>query len=108
YYGQKRGQMVQTQSTLNQRAYARLVDVGGQLRDQRVDQAKEKDQFRNLVTDGDGSVNAGRSIAEFGVGARLYSLGGGASNESISVKSINALPINGRAAQSLYELRPSG
>ena len=44
YYGNKRGQMVQTQSTFNQKSYARMVDIGeGQLRDQKdVNEAEEQ------------------------------------------------------------------
>ena len=38
YYGSKRGQLVQTSSSFNQKAYTQLVDVGqGVLRDQRLE-----------------------------------------------------------------------
>src|ERR1051325_8927484 len=48
YYGQKRRQAVQTRSTLNQKEYARLVEVNGQLLDRRDAEAKSKDEFRNV------------------------------------------------------------
>jgi hypothetical protein len=52
YYGTKRGQNVQTQSTFNQKAYARFVDVGqGQLRD-RKEVGEENERFNQF-----GSVN---------------------------------------------------
>ena len=47
YYNRRRQHAVQTQSTLNQKAYARLVEVkDGQLRDQKVVGAKEDDGLR--------------------------------------------------------------
>ena len=107
YYGQKRAQTVQTQSTLNQKAYARLVDVGGQLRDQRADQVNEREQFRNLVADGaEYSINAPRTYALGGV-AMGPGVGANADRpsgtlqSSVSVKSIESLPINGRMKDSL-------
>ena len=77
YYGQKRTPVVQTQSTLNQKAYAHFIDVGGQLRDQRQDQANEKRKFQNLVKDGDESINAPRSIAEYALGGAAFGQGRG-------------------------------
>jgi uncharacterized protein YfaS (alpha-2-macroglobulin family) len=48
YYGRKRAQMVQTQSTFSQRPYARLVDIEGQLQDRKDAGAKDEvDQLRN-------------------------------------------------------------
>jgi alpha-2-macroglobulin len=46
YYGSKRSQVVQTQSTFNQKSYARLVDMGeGQLRDRKeVGEGKDEDR----------------------------------------------------------------
>ncbi|HEX5885563.1 MAG TPA: alpha-2-macroglobulin family protein, partial [Pyrinomonadaceae bacterium] len=47
YYGRKRAHTVQTQSTFNQKNYARLVEVEpGQLRDRKDAGAKEKDEER--------------------------------------------------------------
>ena len=43
YYGRKRAHSVQTQSTLSQKSYASLVEVGGQLRDRRDAGAKDED-----------------------------------------------------------------
>jgi uncharacterized protein YfaS (alpha-2-macroglobulin family) len=98
YYGQKRALTVQTQSTLNQKAYARFIDVGGQLRDQRQDQANEREQFKNLVKDGDDSVNAPRSIQSFALGGAAFGQGRGANMgvaDSVSV-------------ERMKEMRPSG
>ena len=105
YYGQKRGHMVQTSSTLSVKQYARLVEVNGQLRDERQVQAKDKEEFQVLRSD-DGSVNASRqTVAEFGVGrgAPLDEI-----TESVTVadKAMVALPINGRQVQSLNALTP--
>lgn len=48
YYGTKRSQLVQTQSTFNQKSYAKLVaDDQGQLRDRKDD--REEDEARNQV-----------------------------------------------------------
>jgi uncharacterized protein YfaS (alpha-2-macroglobulin family) len=52
YYGNKRGHNVQTQSTFNQKTYAKLVDFGqGQLRDQKEEAQNErvdKDQLQEF------------------------------------------------------------
>lgn len=106
YYGQKRGRMVQTSSTLSLKQYARLVEVNGQLRDEREVRAKDKEEFQVLRSD-DGSVNASRrTVAEFGVGrgAPLDEI-----TESVTVadKAMVALPINGRQVQSLNALQSS-
>ncbi|HEU4769023.1 MAG TPA: alpha-2-macroglobulin family protein, partial [Pyrinomonadaceae bacterium] len=47
YYGRKRGHGVQTNSTLNLKPYARLVEVDGTLLDGKELLAKDKDQFAN-------------------------------------------------------------
>lgn len=95
YYGQKRQHTVQTQSTLNQKGYAKLVEVAdGELRD-RKDAMKEKDeigdfgmldQFRNFPKE----EMRGLANAEFGVVTKSGSV---------------ALPMNGRRNA---EVRPSG
>jgi hypothetical protein len=55
YYGNKRGQMVQTQSTFNQKSYARMVDIGeGQLRDQKDVNEAEKQRGERF---GNGPIN---------------------------------------------------
>jgi uncharacterized protein YfaS (alpha-2-macroglobulin family) len=56
YYGTKRGQNVQTQSTFSQKSYARLIDVGqGVIRDQK-DQG-EDDERRNDADFSNGPIN---------------------------------------------------
>ncbi|HEX5889351.1 MAG TPA: alpha-2-macroglobulin family protein, partial [Pyrinomonadaceae bacterium] len=100
YYGTKRPLLVQTQSTLNQKSYARYQVVEGELRDVKYEAvAKEKDQFQNLSLLGqlqnrDGSVNAARSTVPAAPG-----VAGGRGDfayDSISEKSAAELPINGR------------
>jgi alpha-2-macroglobulin len=49
YYGFKRALTVQTQSTLNQKTYARLVDVEGQLRDRKDAGDKEFDERAAMI-----------------------------------------------------------
>ncbi len=51
YYGRKRVHSVQTQATLNQKMYAQLVDVEGQLRDQKDVGKKEREQWGNVAKD---------------------------------------------------------
>ncbi len=103
YYGRKRAHTVQTQSTLNQKSYARLVeDEERQLRDLKDARAKEDDEvgaFRN----------------ERGV----YFLGGSAGrradavSESVAVDGISAYKQVSELAPLArspkdFELRPSG
>jgi uncharacterized protein YfaS (alpha-2-macroglobulin family) len=87
YYGEKRSQQVQTQSTFNQKSYARLVEVAkGQLRD-RKDLDREDDE-RQL-----GEKNKeDRSRSDFGANenAVATTLDGLAKSE--------AKPANGRGA----------
>ena len=67
YYGNKRGQNVQTQSTFNLKSYARLVDVGqGVLRDRKDVGEDEREQFRN------GPINGRRR--DFGGAAKSASM----------------------------------
>jgi uncharacterized protein YfaS (alpha-2-macroglobulin family) len=112
YYGQKRGHMVQTQSTLNLRPYARLVEIDGQLRDAREIQAKDKQDLRVVDQDeafrADGSVDASRrTVAEFGAGRNM--IVGGYATESVVVanKAVTNLPLNGRQVQSLDMIMPT-
>lgn len=47
YYGQKRGQYVQTQSSFQQKQYLKLIEGDNkQLRDDRISEAKERDEGR--------------------------------------------------------------
>ncbi|HEU0253323.1 MAG TPA: MG2 domain-containing protein, partial [Pyrinomonadaceae bacterium] len=51
YYGSRRNHTVQTQSTLNQKSYARLVEIEeGQLRDQKLVGAKDDDRLGPIYT----------------------------------------------------------
>jgi uncharacterized protein YfaS (alpha-2-macroglobulin family) len=92
YYGEKRSQTVQTQSTFNQKSYARLVEVAkGQLRDRKDLDRAEDDERRQAGEEGPRGT-----LGEYGAGVAR-------SNESTS---ISELPINGRAMDSLAMLRP--
>ena len=102
YYGQKRGHTVQTQSTLTQKAYARLVDVEGQLRDKREIVFKEKDAFANYAYDG--AVYANRSISEFKAGA--LQTADAVQSAQVSGYMVSGLPVQGRNVQGLYALKP--
>ena len=97
YYGQKRAHTVQTQTTLNQKSYARLVEVAeGELRD-RKDSAEEdvmrvqsKDEFRAEGAGAGVGVNRGfkrppKSVSNFVLEG--------------AVSSVNVLPVQGRYAQ---------
>jgi hypothetical protein len=72
YYGTKRGQTVQTQSTFSQKAYIRFVEIEkGQLIDQRNARRDEDDEFRIGGTDsnaggGAGAGDSSRYRAEYG------------------------------------------
>jgi uncharacterized protein YfaS (alpha-2-macroglobulin family) len=92
YYGTKRQHTVQTQSTLDQKGYARFVEVApGELRD-RKEAVNEEDEVA-AVKSKDQSVNApavaGRLRGAVSTEAN-YSLDG------ISAKQISALPVQAR------------
>lgn len=75
YYGSKRSLLVRTQSTLNQKSYARYQILDGELRDVKSEiGAKEKDQYRNLQVMADlqrttGGVYAGSDSGQLAEGA---------------------------------------
>jgi len=96
YYGRKRPLAVQTQSTLNQKAYARLAEVDGQLRD-RLDLAvTEKGRSQIGFVGGVAGTGDGRGMS---VGtAQVYALNA----ETVTVSGTN------RYAYASDELRPSG
>ncbi|HSD47307.1 MAG TPA: alpha-2-macroglobulin family protein, partial [Pyrinomonadaceae bacterium] len=103
YYGAKRSHTVQTQSTLGQKPYARLVEVDGQLRDRREIAAREKDEFRNY---------SGYRVDEnsFRAGAAEVATAGAMDQVSVSPAKTNAFggqfPVQGRQVSSLMVLRP--
>ncbi|HXM34988.1 MAG TPA: MG2 domain-containing protein, partial [Pyrinomonadaceae bacterium] len=69
YYGTKRGHVVQTQSTFNQKSYARLIEVEkGQLIDRRDAPRSEDDEVRIGGKDlnASGGARADRYRAEYG------------------------------------------
>ena len=89
YYGQKRTLAVQTQATLSQKAYARLVEVApGQLVDRRNAGAKDElDAISVVTSSGQAQISFNGGVSS--VGGRFYD---GA--------------INGRQVNSLLMLRP--
>jgi alpha-2-macroglobulin len=105
YYGRKRAHTVQTQSTLDQRPYARFVEVApGELRDRReaineddeVAAGRSKDQLRY-------SEGTGAGVG-FAVGARK-SAESNLVMDGVS-RQVTALPIQGRKAENLAMLAP--
>ncbi len=108
YYGTKRSQMVQTQSTFNQKSYIRLFDNGkGQLtssatrdEDEQDSDRKEENNFArgrfgNLSgADSSGPANAVTVTSESAI-----------LTDGISARRIQDLPTNGRAAKSMGFLR---
>ncbi len=104
YYGGKRQQTIQTQSTFSFKTFARLVDTGkGQLTDSRnlgkdeeekkeADDRGRRDQSSNFASDGAGRFNY---KAEYGAAAGM-----------ISESRISNLPVNGRVPQSLAMISP--
>ncbi len=95
YYGYKRQQMIQTESTLNQKTYARYQVVDGELRDVKYEVlAKEKDKYQNLPAASpgwDGSVNASRSTMRAGVG--------GGRGEALDAAKVAEVPAKVRGAE---------
>jgi len=95
YYGTKRSQGVQTHSTLEQKAYAKLVDVEGRLRDRRELAAKDQNNFVRA----DGVMVSEDSIAA----PKAVAIGG-----AVDRISITQLPVSGRRAAAEYASSPSG
>jgi uncharacterized protein YfaS (alpha-2-macroglobulin family) len=104
YYGRKRAHTVQTQSTLNQRSYARLVeDEERQLRDRKDVGAKDADEVED--------------VAKSKSSKELYSIGGGNRRlagvaESVALDSISPmqkseLPVQGRNYENFALAAPS-
>jgi len=92
YYGQKRQHTVQTQTTLNQKSYARFEEVEGQLRDRK-------------------NINEDDEVAEYKLEAGRNSGAGGRADFAIdgliTQRAITALPISGRRAENLSLLMPA-
>jgi len=89
YYGTKRSQNVQTQSTFNQKSYVRFVDVGqGELRDRK---AGGEDDNESLKKPEQVAGSFGR--ADYASAPTA----GAVSAESVAVDSLT--PINGRKAE---------
>jgi alpha-2-macroglobulin len=105
YYGNKRADSVQTQSTLSQKAYARLVEVDGQLKD-RNEVAQDADKIQDLRAQ---SAYGGRD--DFAAGSRPPK---SALSESVMVvdgvsnKQIGGFRTYNLGRESLADLRPSG
>src|SRR6185503_6567927 len=99
YYGRKRQHTVQTQTTLNQKSYARLVEVAeGVLRDRKdvgnedeVMAARSMDQFRNV-----GGVAGASTRSEHNF-----------LMDKVSSNEITELPVNGRRYANVAVLAPA-
>jgi len=102
YYGTKRSQLVQTQSTFNQKSYLRLFDNGkGQLTDSATRDEDEEDKERK-----DDNIARGR-VGYFGGGDVTVASESASVADGVSARRIQELPTNGRAAKSLSLLAPS-
>jgi len=102
YYGSKRPHSVQTQSTLNQKSYARFVeDEERQLRDLKDARSREDDQIRAEY-----KVYSLGGAA--GVGGRIDSVSESVAVDGISAKRITELPVQGRSYENFALLKPSG
>lgn len=110
YYGQKRQHTVQTQSTFDQKPYAKLVEVAeGGLRD-RKDTVNEKDEMAALRSKDDFRYYARGGTAGGGAAASDVIVTKSGSNlviDGVANRQIGGLPINGRGMAD-FELRPSG
>ncbi|MBI3653392.1 MAG: alpha-2-macroglobulin [Acidobacteria bacterium] len=121
YYGTKRNHQVQTQSTMNQKSYQRLVEgKDKQLIDDRLVGQKQDQNFEKLQLLADlQKAPAATARGEFGAaqesvtstGARSnMSFDGGISKDKKEMDQLarrdEALPINGREFKQLAELKP--
>jgi uncharacterized protein YfaS (alpha-2-macroglobulin family) len=99
YYGQKHAHTVQTQTTLNQKSYARLVEVAdGELRN-RKDGAKEEDEVIAARRKEDSRLGG----AEGGAVGGVRGVATSQSNfvlDAMTETRITELPIQGRQADS--------
>lgn len=113
YYGSKRGNLVQTQSTFNQKSYARLVEgLDKQLVDERVLTQQRKDQARR--EDREGNIDydeippSGTMTSPTVQDSSSYGFAGGRNRaeKSISSEALADGPVNGRQVAGLVMLRP--
>ncbi len=108
YYGRKRPHTVQTQSTLSQKSYARLVEVEpGQLRDRKDAGAKDQDEERapyaRLETFSSLAGAGGRLRSSDSVSESVVVADG---SVAISSKQISELPVQGRNYEDFALLKP--
>jgi uncharacterized protein YfaS (alpha-2-macroglobulin family) len=101
YYGGRRPHNVQTQSTLNQKNYARLVEVDGQLRDSKDVGAKEGADDRGGVQE---RIDFSAGVSRVGGGFRSES--NNFALDSVNAKTITELPISGREVSALTLIMP--
>lgn len=106
YYGRKRAQTVQTQSTFNQKSYVRLVESeNGQLAERKEMEADDDGVLRKKGLAGNLGVGSGA-----GARANLYALSPGvAASESVTIdgvssRMINNMPTNGRKDEDFSRL----
>lgn len=92
YYGEKRSQTVQTQSTFNQKSYARLVEgQKGQLRDlQSIDEAEDDERRQGQ---GNFKDERGRYRAEYGANQSQVAIDGIAVSDKINGSRADKSPV---------------
>ncbi|HEX3251994.1 MAG TPA: alpha-2-macroglobulin family protein [Pyrinomonadaceae bacterium] len=94
YYGQKRGLLVQTQATISQKGYARLVeDAAGQLADRKDSNEKEMDLTTAVARRGEAQASFNSGIS--GVGGAITEL-------SINARDVNSLVMLSPGAVAEY------
>ena len=87
YYGRKRDHTVLTSTTLNQKSYARLTEVDGQLRDAKDVGAKSKEEFAIM--------GAGNRVNQITFSGGQSSVSG----DVFRTDSVSELPVSGRLAK---------
>jgi uncharacterized protein YfaS (alpha-2-macroglobulin family) len=112
YYGSKRGHAVQTQSTFNQKSYARLVEgLDKQLVDEKVLAQQRRDATREEDRDSSiayADIRPSGTVTRSGANNFAFdglSAGDGVKKE-ISSEAFSNLPINGRQINNLALLQP--
>ena len=106
YYGSKRQQIVQTQSTFQQKQYLKLVEgANKQLQDDRQTGQKDQSADRERLAAAPGAAMGGLGRAD-AVSESVIVTGGRSGTNQITAKKAAGLPMDGRDFDSLAKLEP--
>ncbi|HYE65396.1 MAG TPA: alpha-2-macroglobulin family protein, partial [Pyrinomonadaceae bacterium] len=110
YYGNKRGQYVQTQSTFQQKSYAKLIEgAGKQLVDSRM--ASMREGRADYYRDGAGAKDEARAYAQYSTDDSTGFMAGAAGKAPMAsiteTVEVTALPANGRRIEALAKIAPA-